>query len=178
MPGAAKHDYSPLPEEDAPDPHDDDFPDHSLDLSPRHLLFLWTHPILAGKQLPLPASLKSELLLERLRACEASHRGQPLWRALLSLIATEFWVAGTYLLLNNGLVLLSAMLVKFIVRAVGARDQWRTLLLSLAILCTSLAQAISLQQFIHGTAPLFICRSADSLRAQVCSCVAPRSYPR
>ena len=149
MPSVGRHEYSPLGDDDSPAPHLC-FPDEALSWHPVHLLFLWTTPILSGRQLPLPASLKSELLLRRLLACEASHRGLPLWRALLALISPEFWVAGAYLLLNNGLVLLSAMLVKFIVQAVGSRDQSRTLLLSFAILFSSLAQAVSLQQFIHG----------------------------
>lgn len=151
MPSAAKHDYSPLPGDDeGPAPHSF-FPEEVLGWRPTHLLFLWTLPILDGQRLPLPAALKSDLLLSRLLVCEASLRGLPLWRALLSLISPEFWTAGAYLLLNNGLVLLSAMLVKFIVQAVGARDQPRTLLLSFAILLASLAQAVSLQQFIHGS---------------------------
>ena len=146
------HAYSPLPE-------DEDsllLPDRALSCLPSHLLFLWVRRILSGQRLRLPDSLRSEQLLSSLLACEASVQGLPLWRALHALVRTDFWLAGAYLLLNNVLVLFSSMLIKFIVRAVGERDQTKILLLSFAILITSLAQAVSLQQFIHGKSSLLI----------------------
>lgn len=144
--------YERLPQHDAPAVPE--LPPALSLLRPSHLLFAYVHPLLrSGTKMQLPPSLASaELLREyRLHETRGADGSKPdVWTALHRMVRWEFWTAGLYLLLNNALLSLNTMLIKYIVSAVSRRSTRETAQLSIAILAVSLLQALFLQQFIHG----------------------------
>jgi ABC-type multidrug transport system fused ATPase/permease subunit len=74
-----------------------------------------------------------------------------LWRVLHTLIFTEFWICGVCRLLNDGLLVLGTVWIKYIVRAAENQDVRSSFFYAGMITLSSLAQAFMLQQFIHGS---------------------------
>jgi ABC-type multidrug transport system fused ATPase/permease subunit len=150
-------DYALLPEVDEDDPCIAYFPTTLHWYKPSDVFFLWVNPLIRTKtKLKLPAGMLSKELMGDLHRYETQQSEKNLAKALHAMIATEFWIAGWYLLMNTTLLLINTMLIKYVVQAVAKEDAQLVLSLSFLILTLSLLQALSLQQFIHG---VFMCGS-------------------
>jgi hypothetical protein len=73
-----------------------------------------------------------------------------LWRVLHTLIAKDFWIAGTCRFFNDALLVFGTILIKEIISATQNQDINKALFIATLILLSSVTQAFLLQQFIHG----------------------------
>jgi hypothetical protein len=84
-----------------------------------------------------------------------SEKNPKLWRVLHTLIFTEFWLCGLCRLVNDGLLVLGTIWIKYIVRAAEEQDFEAAFFYALMITLSSITQALVLQQFIHGEIKFF-----------------------
>ena len=119
-----------------------------------HLLFGWVTPIIQSRQkLCLPLELQSKYLFDELLQVEAQNTSKeplPLWRSIYLVIASDFWLGGFYLLINNLLLIANSILIKYILKAIHQQDFDVVLQLSALVFFTSIGESIFLQQFNHG----------------------------